>query len=285
MFLSLQTVGKLLIALNVALTGGVLLAGGSFLFDEGVPTGTLGAFEGIKPARPAERSSGGLDLLDAARDITADKFIFTERAPEPGNSASNAGPVQPAGAEPPKAVSCPFKVKGIMLSTVEEFTAAIVEIPSSKEQRTVVAGDIVEGVEILRIKTESIVILQGDEEVEVPLLIADEGAAAKGPKPGSETRVNRRGGRKGRAAMAEAAQGRPSGAVEQPDQDPGTPPPLEGLVMPPNMPPIEELAAMPTSEIIKKLPPKLQEWWAKLPQAEKDQWENRFRKRFEKKNK
>ncbi len=287
MFLSLQTIGKLILAVNVLITGGVIVAGGSLFMDYGTPARGAGAFELAPNPSAAEKPERQKSLDDVLKDITADKFIFVEKPAGPHGgtpvvegAATDETPKQPA--------SCPFKVKGIMLSTVESLTAAIVQILNSKEQRTVSAGDEVEGVEIVRIKTESVVVLLNDEETEVPLDISDEGAAPKGQ--GKDGNAEKRGGKGGRRG------GRPNRAESQPPRDgkadggPGAAPNSgapdqgfqlpEGVTLPPQMPSPEELAKLPTSEIIKKLPPKLQEWWARLPQAEKEQWENRFRKRF-----
>jgi len=263
MILSLHTLGKLLLAVNVLLTGGVIMAGGSFILGDALPAAGYGAFEISRSPDQEASNTEQPDAMEDFAEITVDKFLsMPAPTPKAVSAPSSATPV--VAAKPDARIR--FRVKGIMLSSVEKFTWAILDVFGSKEQQTVSAGDVVEGVEIIRIKTDCIVVMLGEEEVEVPLDISDAPGAKSKATP--EVRDWRKNVPKARNRNRRNPAARKGEVKKLADKKPKPDP--------------KELAKLPRHELIKRLPPRLQEWWATLSPKDKDRWEARFRKKYAK---
>jgi type II secretory pathway component PulC len=285
MFLSLQTLGKIILGINVLLTGGVIVAGGSlFMADTSPSERAPGAFEKLQVETGAPERKDEDTAFSDFQEITVDRFINVTRVPQkPGSPAAHM-PVPVPGLD--SAAKNAFKVKGIMLSSIEEFTFAVLEIQRTKSQVTVRAGDKVEGIEVVRIETDAVVIRLGEEECDIPLDITDEGGG-RAPAPVSGKAKKGKGKKSaGKPSRRSGSSSRPSGssrraemkrAAEMRKRAGASAPPS---VKPGEVPKPAELKGLSKEEIIKKLPPRLQQWWAKLPPEEKKKWEGRFLKKY-----
>jgi type II secretory pathway component PulC len=287
MFLSLQTLGKIILGINVLLTGGVIVAGGSlFMADTSPSERAPGAFEKLRVESGTPEKREEDTAFDDFKDITVDRFINIAQVPQKTESPASHMPVPVPGLD--SAAKNAFRVKGIMLSSIEDFTFAVVEIQRTKEQVTVRAGDKVEGIDVVRIETDAVVIRIGVEECDIPLDITDEGGgrapapiAGKAKKGKGKKSAGKKSSRKSGSSSRSSGSSRRAEmarrAAEMRKRAGASAPPS---VKPEEVPKPSELKGLSKEEIIKKLPPRLQQWWAKLPPDEKKKWEDRFRKKY-----
>ena len=101
-----------------------------------------------------------------------------------------------------------FKVKGIVISSEERFTFAIIEKPG-QGQSTVYVGEEIDGLSIVAIRTDAIVVNVAGEEREVPLDITDAGGAKKSKKAAPDSGQWRRFGNRDRQPGRSGARQKP----------------------------------------------------------------------------